>query len=325
MSATVTESGFLRDWPRYRIVFWLLVLAIATLGLFVANDGWGERLAALLLFGLFGMLFAALGYPFFWLLCRLADWLDRVVPTVEPPRWPIRPAGPAPMLRKPQQESEFGAGVAIVRPASRPKPEKEAKIFVRPGVRWLAGKMAVWREQIGRRAALPRLAPWQSADEAAGALDAAVRPAIQRLARELQALAEICMMHETPGEDCERAALRFEAALEYWLELGKELRRRSFPHHAWMGERKFHAILDCLDARLRRCFDAYIRFAEHPFDAIRHADASGTVELKVDFDCASEVEEFARWAEHAWRPRQGADFWWLVSAFALGYWIGDDG
>ena len=138
-------------------------------------------------------------YLVFQGLCRLTDRLDRVIPSVEKPRWPQRrglsapsslamSTGPAPSPRDDLFASQsagftFGDGVRAEPPTDPARFQPDDTVSLKPGVRWLAERMADWRGRLYRRESLAMSQPWQSADEVAAALDTAVRPAIQRLAR----------------------------------------------------------------------------------------------------------------------------------------------
>ncbi len=316
-------TSFSSLWPDYRP--WALGFAalIGLIGFFV-SEGLGESLFVALGMGLIGFLIMLLAYPLYWLIHEAVEYMASL--------WPARPSplGKA-MVREyvsratlpDAADGAFGPGVRVAPPVSTARPEPNAKIGVLPGVRWLAERMSVWRDGFARREVAGYTRSWRSVDEAAAALEHGVRPAIQRLARELVALAEAANAVKEGEAMPEREAAKFEAALEHWQEVSGALRARCFPND-YFGDQRLRAILDALDDRLARTFEAYIRLANHPGDALRWGDAQGMVTVNVDFDCREEVEAFARWAESQTRSRHSSGFWWLVAAFAAGYWLGDD-
>ncbi len=316
-------TSFSSLWPDYRPWAYGFAALIGLIGFFV-TEGLGESLLVALGMGLIGFLIMLLAYPLFWLIHEAVEYVASL--------WPVRPSplGKA-MVRKyvsratlPDAASgAFGPGVRVTPPGTTASPEPGASITVRSGVRWLAERMSVWRDAFAQREAPTYSPPWRSYDEAAAALEHGVRPAIQRLARELATLSEAANAVKEGEAMPEREAAKFEAALEHWQEVSGALRARHFPND-YFGDQRLRAILDTLDDRLARTFAAYIRLANHPGDALRWGDAQGIVTVNVDFDCREEVEAFARWAESQTRSRHSSGFWWLVAAFAAGYWLGDD-
>ncbi len=265
-----------------------------------------------------------LAYPLYWLIHEAVGYVES--------RWPNRPGPPGEAIAREYvsraslpdaAHGAFGPGVRVTPPGTTASPEPGASISVRPGVRWLAERMSVWRDAFAHRETPAYGPPWRSVDEAAAALEHAVRPAIQRLAQELMALAEAANAVEKDQALPEREAARFEAALEHWRQTAAVLRARHFSND-YVGDLRLRAILAALDERLMRTFEAYIRLANQPEETLRWADAEGMANLVVDFDCTSEVQAFADWAGRHSRSRHGSAFWWLVAAFATGYWVGKD-
>lgn len=215
----------------------------------------------------------------------------------------------------------LGPGVRLLTPLN-PSIEHADTVTIQPGVRWLAEQMRPWRERLNQRETPIQHKPWSSYDEAAAALEHAVRPAVQGLARELTALSTAAYEVGAGEAMPEIAAARFAATLEHWLTVRAALAQRTFAHDP-VGNGRFDAILAALDMRLERVFAAYIRMVEHPREALRWADANGLVSIAVDFDCQREVKDFADWAALKTRERHSDTFWWLVAAFAFGYWLGE--
>lgn len=330
-SASPAQTGFLRDWTRYRPVFWIIATGLGLLGALAIDAGWGERLLAWGVFSLLGALLAMAFYPVFWGLCRITEALDVRIPKVSPPRWPASPKpsaaqpvfGGARPKKPPTPPARYRTdeGVRVVPPARSAQVGPEDRVGLSPGAAWLAERMAAWRARLAKGGKWPHGETWNSVEEAAVALEVAVIPAIRRLVRALNALSDAAA--SAPGIDVEREAAHFEAALEHWLETRAELRARRFPPGFETGWPRYTAILDKLDAQLERLFDTVIGIARNPRATATSADASGRIHLEVNFDCTNEVADFARWAQSQASARRNDGFWWLVSAFALGYWLGE--
>jgi hypothetical protein len=338
-SLSPAQTGFLRDWPRYRPIFWIIAAGFGLLGALAIDAGWGERLLAWVVFSLLGALLAMAFYPVFWGLCRITEALDARIPKVAPPQWPKLPELRWPTLPKPSAAKPVFSGtrprarptpparyrtdegVRVVPPARTAQVGPEDRVGLSPGVAWLAERMAAWRARLAQGPGWPRGKAWNSVEEAAVALKVAVIPAIRRLGRTLNALSEAAA--NAPSIEAEREAAHFEAALEHWLETGAELRARRFPPGFETGWPRYIAILDKLDAQLERLFDTVIGIARNPHAMSTSADVSGRIHLEVNFGCANEVADFARWAQTHVRARRNDGFWWLVGAFTLGYWLGE--
>ncbi|WP_334135352.1 hypothetical protein, partial [Tepidimonas sp.] len=305
--------GFGRDWQRYRPVRWLVVALFGVMGAVAVQGDWAESALAAAFFGALGWLVAALSYPLFWLLCRLSEALQT--------RWPQLAASAIPAggssadaaapwraaaarshgVRAADVGGAFaanlGPGVRLQPPDVPASPAPDTAVKVLPGVRWLAGEMQTWREALRQRLQEPsaEAGVWTSYDEAAGALQWGVRPAIQRLAAALSALSEAALAAPADGPMPVHQAALFEAALWHWADISQGLRARRFAGDP-VGTGRLHAIVQTLDARLLRALDAYIDLSHRPKAVLPYANIQGQVLMEVDFDCAAEVRAFAEWA-----------------------------
>ncbi|TSE35231.1 hypothetical protein [Tepidimonas charontis] len=240
-----------------------------------------------------------------------ASSLSRAVPALVGEEW-ARAADSDP--------GALGSGVRLPTPLNRSLAHADT-VTIQPGVRWLAEQMRPWRERLNRRETPAGHKLWGSYEEAAAALEHAVRPAIQGLARELAALSRAAYEVGAGQGMPEIAAARFAATLEHWLTVRAALAQRTFAHDP-VGDARVEAILDAIDTRLDRVFAAYIHFAQHPQEALRWADANGQMSIAVDFDCQREVRDFVNWVVLKTRGRGSGTLRWLVTAFAIGYWLG---
>lgn len=320
-------------WPMYRLAALVFAAVIGIIGFFDA-EGLGEGLFMAIAMGLTGFLLMLLLYLPARLVqrafVRLEPWLERHVGKRAPVPRAVGKANASPRAvpalvgqarARTAAADALGPGVRMLTPANRP-PEHVGTVTIQPGVRWLAEQMRAWRERLNQRETPFGRKPWSSYEEAAGALEHAVRPAIQGLARELTALS-LAANEVKAGETMpEIAAARFAATLEHWLSVRAALAQRTFAQDP-VGDGRFKAILEALDARLDQTFAASIRLAEYPREALHWADANGQVSITVDFDCQREVKDFADWAALKTRTRRNDTFWWLVAAFAAGYWLGE--
>lgn len=320
-------------WPTYRLAALVFAAVIGIIGFFDA-EGLGEGLFMAIAMGLTGFLLMLLLYLPARLVqlafARLEPWLERHCGKRAPAGKERVRAGnfssrkhhlTAKGDRRATDPGVLGPGVRMLTPANRP-PEHVDTVTIQPGVRWLAEQMRPWRERLNQREPPFRRKPWSSYEEAAAALEHAVRPAVQGLARELTALSTAAYEVKAGEAMPETAAARFAATLEHWLTVRAALAQRTFAQDP-LGDGRFDAILAALDARLDQTFAAYIRLVEYPWEALRWADANGQVSITVDFDCQREVKDFADWAALNTRARRHGTFWWLVAAFATGYWLGE--
>ncbi len=321
------NAGFFHLWPDYRPWALGMAMLIGGLGFFIAETGWADSLMLGLGMAVLGFIAMLMGYPLYFLIRTAIDTVAAWLPgKPEKARAPaaVSPIDTAATRRKPPASAPSpGSGVRIAAPSAPVRVEPDTRVTVLPGVRWLAERMRVWRERIASRKPVGSPTAWGSVEEAAAALEHGLRPAIQRLASELTALSSAAMSVKEGEAMPEIAAARFEAALEHWRAIDAALRARTFAH-SMLGDRLVTDILTAIEQRLVRTFDTYIRLANGPRPALRWADGGGQVAIEVDFDCAREVAAFAQWAETQARTQRKSSFWWLVGAFAVGYWLGDD-